>query len=263
MLPPPLSSTRDKMSYVIYMHRNKINGKVYIGQTCQNLNKRWQNGKGYEKCILFYNAIQKYGFDGFDHEILFEVETKEEADEKEIEMIAYYDSTNRSKGYNLTEGGGGTSGYHLTEERKRRISESQTGRLLTEEWKQHISESIKGEKAPWYGKTFSEEHRKRLSESHIGKPSAMGMLGKKQSEEAKRKISNANIGKHHSEKSKEKMRQSALNSRGRLFFCVELNHVFDNLNEAHETTSCPKSAIVLCCQGKQFQSKGYHWEYAD
>lgn len=251
------------MSYTIYMHRNKSNGKVYIGQTCQKPNQRWQNGKGYEKCVLFYNAIQKYGFDGFDHEILFEVETKEEADEKEIEMIAYYDSTNRDKGYNLTEGGQGISGYHLSEERKQHISEVQTGRLLTDEWKLHISESIKGENAPWYGKTFSEEHRKNLSESQKGKPSAMGMLGKRQSEESKRKISESNIGKHHSEESKEKMRQSALQLRGRLFFCVELNCIFNNLNEAHKYTSCPKSAIVQCCQGKQEQSKGYHWEYAD
>lgn len=251
------------MSYIIYMHKNKTNGKVYIGQTCQNLNKRWQNGQGYKKCVLFYDAIKKYGFDGFDHEILFEVETKEEADQKEIEMIAYYDSTNRDKGYNLAKGGMGITGCHLSEERKKQISELQIGRQLTDEWKQHISESMKGENAPWYGKTFSEEHRKHLSESHKGKPSAMGMLGKKHSEETKRKISESNIGKCHSEESKEKMKQSALKSRGRLFLCVELNQVFNSLDEAHKLTTCPKGAIVLCCQGKQKQSKGFHWKYAD
>ena len=37
--------------------------------------------------------------------------------------------------------------------------------------------------------------------------------------------------------------------------------VFDNLNEAYEVTTCPKGAIVLCCQEKQKQSKGYHWKY--
>lgn len=251
------------MSYVIYMHKNKTNGKVYIGQTCQDVNKRWQNGKGYEKCTLFYNAIQKYGFDGFEHKILHECLTQEEANQKEIEMIAYYDSTNKDKGYNLTKGGQGVSGYHLTDEHKRRISEIQTGRLLTEEWKQHISESTKGEKAPWYGKTFSEEHRKHLSESHKGQASAMGMLGKKQSEETKRKISKSRTGKYHSEESRERMKQSALKSRGRLFLCVELNRIFDNLDEAYEVTTCPKGAIVMCCQGKQKQSKGFHWEYAD
>lgn len=221
------------MSYVVYMHKNKTNGKVYIGQTCQNVNKRWQNGKGYEKCTLFYSAIKKYGFDGFEHIILCECSSQQEANLKEIEMIAYYDSTNRDKGYNLTDGGQGI-----------RVS------CLTEEWKQHISDSMKGEKSPWYGKTFSEEHKKHLSESHKGQISSMGMLGKKQSKETKRKISESRIGKYHSEESKEKMKQSALKSRGRLFLCVELNRIFDNLNEAHETTKCPKGAIVLCCQGK-------------
>ena len=42
----------------IYLHRNKINNKVYIGQTIQdNLNYRWKNGKGYNTCTYFYNAI--------------------------------------------------------------------------------------------------------------------------------------------------------------------------------------------------------------
>ena len=49
--------------YVIYMHKNKINGKVYIGQTCQNPpEKRWANGKGYSHNPYFTEAIEKYGF---------------------------------------------------------------------------------------------------------------------------------------------------------------------------------------------------------
>ena len=58
--------------WVIYKHTNLINGKIYIGQTCQNPEDRWDYGCGYKKHNLhFYNAIKKYGWkEGFSHEII-------------------------------------------------------------------------------------------------------------------------------------------------------------------------------------------------
>ena len=52
-----------KSKYIIYMHKNKINNMVYIGQTCQNPpSRRWgANGGGYINSDKFYKAIQKYG----------------------------------------------------------------------------------------------------------------------------------------------------------------------------------------------------------
>ena len=50
----------------IYMHKNKINGKVYIGQTIQDdPNKRWKNGHNYKTCTFFAHAIKKYGWNNF------------------------------------------------------------------------------------------------------------------------------------------------------------------------------------------------------
>lgn len=92
--------------YTIYMHKNKINNKVYIGQTIQNPKDRWKNGKGYKTCISFNNAIEKYGWENFEHIILEQGEwTQEEANNKEKIYIEKYDSTNPLKGYNITEGG--------------------------------------------------------------------------------------------------------------------------------------------------------------
>lgn len=69
--------------YTIYMHKNKTNNKVYIGQTVQSLSARWKNGKGYIDSPKFYKAIQKYGWDNFEHIILEQhIKTTEEADEK-------------------------------------------------------------------------------------------------------------------------------------------------------------------------------------
>ena len=51
----------------LYVHINKINGKKYFGITCLNLKRRWKKGNAYKKCSYFYNAIQKYGWDNFEH----------------------------------------------------------------------------------------------------------------------------------------------------------------------------------------------------
>lgn len=59
----------------IYCHRNKQNGKVYIGQTCKTLDERACRGNGYRDSPRFYNAIKKYGWDMFESSVLSEVET--------------------------------------------------------------------------------------------------------------------------------------------------------------------------------------------
>lgn len=93
------------MSWCIYKHTNKVNGKVYIGQTCQVPEERWQGGNGYTHNPLFYNAIKKYGWkEGFTHEIIEEnILTQDLANEREIYYIALYNSY--EEGYNLTKGG--------------------------------------------------------------------------------------------------------------------------------------------------------------
>lgn len=243
--------------YCVYIHTNKTNGKVYIGQTCQDINQRWRNGKGYVNNKLFYKAIQKYGWDNFEHKVIFTGLTKDEADKTEIELISFYASNNPDKGYNLTIGGDGTNGYRHTDEARNKISELQTGRILTETWKTHIGESLKGENAPWYNKSFSKEHRKHLSDAHIGQTPSMGFLGKKHSEETKKRMSNIKMGHGVSQETKNKI--GIANSKK--VKCIETGMVYSGLPEASLKTGCPKSGISMCCNGKQNSCKGYHWEY--
>lgn len=90
--------------YTVYKHTNKSNGKVYVGITKQAVERRWQNGHGYAG-TYFWNAIKKYGWDGFEHEVLFTGLTKEAACDMERFLIKYYQSNNREYGYNVSIGG--------------------------------------------------------------------------------------------------------------------------------------------------------------
>ena len=91
------------MMYKVYMHVTP-NGKRYIGITKSSLKRRWGNGTGY-KTQLFNRAIEKYGWDNIKHVILYENLTEEEAKQKEIELIAKYNTADRKCGYNQTKGG--------------------------------------------------------------------------------------------------------------------------------------------------------------
>ena len=108
--------------FIIYKHTNKINGKIYFGLTSQKPNDRWQWGHGYKGSPRFYNAIKKYGWKNFDHEILFENLTEQEAKEKETQLILEYKTNNDKFGYNLTNGG---EYNQMNEEIKQKISRTQ------------------------------------------------------------------------------------------------------------------------------------------
>lgn len=118
------------MKWCIYKHTNKINGKSYIGLTHQEPQKRWGfEGKGYQRNdAYFWNAIQKYGWDNFAHEVLENnISTLKEANEREkyyINLYRTYIGFNDGNGYNLTLGGEGIIGYRHTEKARKNISKN-------------------------------------------------------------------------------------------------------------------------------------------
>ena len=80
-------------------------GKHYCGFTSQKLEKRWNYGKGYQKCPLVYKAILKYGWDNVEKKLIFSSDDRDEALQKEKDTIAELQLTNPDYGYNLHEGG--------------------------------------------------------------------------------------------------------------------------------------------------------------
>ena len=260
--------------YTVYKHTSPSN-KVYIGITYLKPERRWRrDGGGYKSSKCFYNAIQKYGWNNFKHEILFENLTKEEAEQKEIELIAYYDSANHDKGYNVSYGGN-SIGKH-NEESKRKMSEARRGKYLGEnncfygkhhsdETKYMLSQLAKDRYAnkedhPFYGRPHSEETKKKLSEIN---------RGKHLSEETKRKLSVANtgekngmFGKTHSDKAKETL--SILKKKSVLQYSLDgkLLQQWDSATDASLTLGISRSGISDCCRDKIQTSGGYVWRYA-
>ena len=131
--------------YTVYRHVNKINGKVYIGITCQKVDDRWKNGKGYGS-QHFSRAIEKYGWNSFTHEIVAENLSKKDACEMERILIKSHNATCSEFGYNQTLGGDGGGMYnrHHTDIAKKKISNARKVIGFSDAHKKHISDSKRG-----------------------------------------------------------------------------------------------------------------------
>jgi len=114
--------------YKVYLHKNTISGKVYIGLTKQQEKRRWQNGLAYYRNPYFFATIKKYGWNKFEHKVLKSGLTQAEAIRLEKYFIKLFNACDREYGYNLQPGG--TLGFNgvLSEESKHKISEKNKGR---------------------------------------------------------------------------------------------------------------------------------------
>lgn len=158
-------------AYVVYKHTTPSN-KVYIGITSCDVKRRWQNGKNYKSNKYFTNAINKYKWENIKHEILFDNLTKEQAEIKEIKLIAEYKSNNIKYGYNIENGGNATG--KLSKETKRKIGLANKGKIcwtkgkhLSEEHKNKISQTEKGRISPMKGKHWTIEQKANVGTAII------------------------------------------------------------------------------------------------
>lgn len=123
---------RDNDKYCVYCHVNKINQKMYIGISSKSPFRRWGNNGCHYSGQVFGRAIQKYGWDNFEHIILMEGLTQDVAELVEISLIKKYHTTNSKFGYNVSTGG--QLHMKMTDEAKAHLSNKYTGRKLTPEW---------------------------------------------------------------------------------------------------------------------------------
>ena len=280
----------EEKKYTVYMHINKTNNKVYIGITSKSVEERWgRNGYHYKRNRHFWGAIQKYGWDNFEHKILYEGISKSEACQKEIELIAIYDSTNPQNGYNISAGGEfGYYGVHHSEETRKKQSKARKGKYCGENnpmygvspkdrmneetynnWKQQIQDRMS-----------SAENKEKLRRANIGKKysdevnAKKGLKGvdhsrydKPLSQETKEKISKAHTGmKYSDEVNKKKGSSGASNPSSRSVYQFDKNGNFirswSYMTLASNALNISLSRIAACCQGRQKNPGGYMWEYS-
>lgn len=149
--------------HTIYKITNIITNKLYIGQTSKSIDDRF---KRHKRCAerkvnrYLYDSMNHHGYDKFIVTLLEEVETKEQADEREKYWIKTLD-TLFPNGYNMTTGGGGGNTILLmTDEQKKdlyaRQANSRRGRKMSDEFREKMSKIHKG-------KEISQTQREQIS----------------------------------------------------------------------------------------------------
>lgn len=245
--------TNDEKIYCVYKHTSP-SGKVYIGITNkQPPERRWYSGGiGYKRQQLFWRAIQKYGWDNFEHEILFKNLTKEEACEKEIELIKIYDSANPNKGYNCSSGG----------------ENSLAGVKWTDNMRNNRSKLYIGDGNPFYGKKHSKESREKMSESQKGHEAPN--KGKSPSDETLQLWSKQRKGKYYgtkksmSDEDKEKASDAHSFQKKPVVILDENENIiaeYDSISQASKLTGISVGNISNCCRGRLKSINGQIWKY--
>lgn len=151
------------MRYV-YIIRNLINNKIYVGQTKTPKRRYWCHfavaRSGNTRPL--YASIRKHGKENFSFEVIEEC-ADDLINEREQFWVAHFDSFNPEKGYNLTRGGDDNPMNNSTSAAKagKNISKALTGRRRSKYERRRISEGRKGIK-------FSNEWRRNISLSLIG-----------------------------------------------------------------------------------------------
>lgn len=273
----------------IYCIINKVNNKVYIGESTDVYFRMSTHRRELSKGIHINKHLQAawntYGENNFEFRVLEVLPDDCSADlrfTKESEWIDRYGGVNSDATYNLISGYG--FGGH-SQEVKNKISNTlinryqnmhhpTKGRCASAKERQQKSVSHKG-------LNHSEETKRKISQSHKGIT---------HTEEAKRKISQARLGKpspmkgkHFSAEAREHMRLGQLNKqppseetrkklseacRRRIYTPVvqstlsgDVIGVFRSAGEASRITGCSLGGIYSTCQGKQRSSFGYLWKY--
>jgi group I intron endonuclease len=198
---------------IIYKFTNKINGKIYIGQTTNTFKKRYSGYSNFKGNTYFNRALLKYGMDGFITEEICSAKNLEDLNYLEEYFIEYYGSL-RPNGYNTERGGNNHT---------------------------RVVGAMKG-------KFHSEETKKKMSLSALGKPKSL---------EAVQKMIKSKTGSKMPREAVEKraMAQIGKKKTGSAVICNETGESFMSVSEASSKTGVYRTKIVRQLTGKVKNTK--------
>lgn len=250
----------DKSNFCVYKHTTP-NNKVYIGITCQDPNERWKKGFAYRKNKHFFNAIEKYGWDNIQHEILLDGISSNEAYEWEKIFIVQYKSNDRRFGYNNSSGGEhGFYGGHHTDEAKRKISAASSKRRLPPETYEKIANSKRKKVVAFDidGNYICEANSLSEMEKITGiNNSCITACCKGKYQQIKGYIFRYKDNDLNVQKVRCKRKPV-------LQYTLDMEFIqrFESIKEAGRICNIADTHITDCCKGKYTQSGGFVWRYA-
>lgn len=196
----------------IYLATCLVNQKLYVGQTVKAPKKRWAEYRVEVRSSNrpFCNAIKKYGWENFSWVVIDTAANIDELNLKEVDWISKL-GTLVPNGYNLSAGGGNTTGVTHSPETRAKMSKSHLGKKMSETTKQRMRlakqgsrpsvEAIEKARLVTLGRKDSEETRLKK---------ILSSTGRKHTPEARLKISASGQGRRHSPEHKEKNRVAHL-----------------------------------------------------
>ena len=230
---------------IIYKTTNLINNKIYIGQDINN--NYLYIGSG----TILKNAIKKYGKENFKKEILESCSSKEELDLKEEYWINYYNSTDKTIGYNIANGGGGCVGCKHTEETKQKMSANTSGNKNP-----MFNKSLED---IWRGKGLNEQEIKEKKEKWLSNHNTY--FRDNNPFKGSKRIGNKNpfFNRNHSINTKKILSEKANKKR---VLQYTINGEF--IKEWESTMDVYKVLKINCrncCRGLSKTACGYIWKY--
>lgn len=150
-------------SMIVYCIENKVNGKRYVGQTSTTMKKRFVRSRKYNRHLR--RAFLKYGTENFRLSILSRCRSVKRLNVMEQQWIRKYKTMDRPHGYNLQLGG---MNRKMNDETKVILSKKCSGWHHTEDAKRRISKAFSGSNHHFYGKKLSPAHVEKLRKSHVG-----------------------------------------------------------------------------------------------
>jgi len=247
----------------IYRIKNKIDNKIYIGQTIQELEDRWRGHlKKHSNCRYLKSAFKKYGVDNFEFQLVC-ITFDNCLDDMEIKYIERYNCL-VPNGYNLRLGG--NSGRH-NEETKRKIAAT----LLKN--KKVVQFDIQGNRLNTFNSTVEAAKYVGKSSSVIGHccngdiKTAAGYVWKYESIHLNEANTNSGIppftGKFKCYIKHDKKKVIPQINRKIVQFDMDGNRLksFNTCKEAAEYIGTSRSCITHCCLGLHKTAKGYVWKY--